>query len=216
MLVQEQKIRVLIVDDHLVVREGLAAILEPYDDLQVVGEAETGTQAVRACQELEPDVVLMDLIMPQMDGVEATRAIRSQDRGPQVLALTSYNDDHMVRGVLEAGAVGYLLKNVRAQQLADAVRAVSRGEFTIDPEANRVLIEAMRHPAPSPDVLTDREQDVLALLVHGHSNSAIGKQLGISPHTVKNHLRSIYSKLEVSTRTAAARLAMKHDLIRNH
>lgn len=212
-MTEDQTIRILIVDDHLVVREGLAALLEPYDDLQVVGEAETGAQGVRACRELQPDVVLMDLVMPDMDGVEATRAIRSEGGPVEILALTSFKDDHLVRGVLEAGAVGYLLKNVRAQVLADAVRAVSRGEFTIDPEANRVLVEAMRHPAPPPDLLTDRERDVLALLVHGHSNNEIGEQLGISPHTVKNHLRSIYGKLDVNTRTAAARLAMKHDLV---
>jgi two-component system, NarL family, response regulator LiaR len=212
---QKQTIRILIVDDHLVVREGLAALLEPYDDLLVIGEAETGTEGVRICCELQPDVVLMDLVMPEMDGIEATRAIRRECRRSQILALTSFIDDRLVRGVLEAGAVGYLLKNVRAQQLADAVRAVSRGEFTIDPEANRVLVEAMRAPPPPPDLLTDREQEVLALLVLGHSNSVIGQQLGISPHTVKNHLRSIYGKLDVSTRTAAARLAMKHDLLEN-
>lgn len=212
---QNQRIRILLVDDHLVIREGLAALLEPFDDLEIVGEAETGAQGVRACCELEPDVVLMDMVMPDMDGVEATRAIQRECKYARVLALTSFTDDRMVRGVLEAGAVGYLLKNVRAQQLADAVRAASRGEFTIDPEANRVLVEAMRHPAPSPDLLTEREQDVLALLVHGHSNSDIGGHLGISPHTVKNHLRSIYGKLDVNTRTAAARLVMKHDLLRD-
>lgn len=210
---QDQPVRVLIVDDHLVIREGVLALLEEFDDIEVIGEAETGSEAVRICSDLQPDVVLMDLMMPDMDGVEATRAIRQNCRNAQVLALTSYTDDRLVRGVLEAGAVGYLLKNVREQELAAAVRAASRGEFTIDPEANRVLVDAMRHPSPSPDLLTDRERQVLALLVHGHSNGEIGEQLDISPHTVKNHLRSIFGKLKVTTRTAAAHAALKHNLL---
>lgn len=212
-MAEEPAVRILIVDDHLVVREGLVTLLEAFPDLEVIGEAESGSEAVRLCGELQPDVVLMDLMMPGMDGVEATRAIHKQSRHVQVLALTSFKDDRLVRGVLEAGAVGYLLKNVNEQELAEAVRAASRGEFTIDPEANRVLVEAMRHPAPSPTMLTDRERDVLALLVRGHSNGEIGERLGISPHTVKNHLRSIFGKLKVSTRTAAAHLALKYDLL---
>lgn len=212
-MAEDQTVRVLIVDDHVIIREGLIALLEPYTDLEVVGDAETGAEALRICRELQPDVVLMDLMMPDMNGVDATRAIRKECKQAQVVALTSFKDDRWVRGVLEAGAVGYLLKNVKAETLANAVRAASQGQFTIDPEANRVLVEAMRDPAPSPTLLTEREKEVLALLVHGHSNSTIGKQLGISPHTVKNHLRSIFGKLDVNTRTAAARLAMKHDLV---
>jgi len=208
-----QIIRIMIVDDHLVIREGLGALLEPFTDLQVVGEADNGEEAIRVCRELQPDVVLMDLMMPGMGGVEATVTIRRECEGVQVLALTSFKDNRLVRGVLEAGAVGYLLKNVNADELAGAVRAASRGEFTIDPEANRVLVEAMRHPAPSFQPLTGREQDVLKLLADGHSNMEIGKRLGISPHTVKNHLRAIYGKLDVSTRTAAARQALKYNLI---
>lgn len=209
----DQTVRILIVDDHVIIREGLMTLLDAYADLEVVGTAETGAEALTICRKLKPDVVLMDLMMPDMDGVEATRAIRKECSEAQVVALTSSREDRYVRGVLEAGAVGYLLKNVKAEALANAVRAANRGQFTIDPEANRVLVEAMRDPAPSPTLLTDREKEVLALLVHGYSNSTIGEQLGISPHTVKNHLRSIFGKLDVSTRTAAARLALKHNLI---
>lgn len=214
-MVDHPSVRVLIVDDHLVIREGLLALLEEFSDLEVIGEADNGKEAVSICRELNPDVVLMDLMMPDMDGVEATKAIRACCPDTQVLALTSFKDDRLVRGVLEAGAVGYLLKNVNETELADAVRAANRGEFIIDPEANRVLVNAMRHPSLTPDLLTDRERDVLGLLVRGFSNSDIGKQLGISPHTVKNHLRSIYGKLKVSTRTAAAHLAQKHNLVEN-
>lgn len=212
-MADDQTVRILIVDDHVLIREGLMALLEPYADLEVVGTAKTGAEALAVCRELKPDVVLMDLMMPDMDGVDATRAIREECSQAQVVAITSFKDDRLVRGVLEAGAVGYLLKNVTAEGLANAVRAASRGEFTIDPEANRVLVEAMRDPAPSPTLLTDREKEVLALLVHGYSNSTIGEHLGISPHTVKNHLRSIFGKLDVNTRTAAARLALKHNLV---
>lgn len=212
-MVDNQTVRVLIVDDHLVIREGLLALLEEFSDIEVVGEAAGGSEAVGLCRQLRPDVVLMDLMMPDMDGVEATRAIRKECRETRVLALTSLVEDRLVRGVLEAGAVGYLLKNVNEQELAHAVRAASRGEFIIDPDANRVLVNAMRDPAPSADLFTDRERDVLALMVHGHSNSEIGERLGISPHTVKNHLRSIFGKLKVTTRTAAAHLVQKHNLL---
>jgi NarL family two-component system response regulator LiaR len=206
------KIRVLIVDDHLVVREGLATLLDAFPDLELVGEAEDGSDVVSLCRKLRPQVVLMDLVMPRVDGVEATRQVRAAFEEVQVLALTSYKDDVLVRGSLEAGAVGYLLKNVSAEELASAIRAASRGELTIAPEASQVLIDTMREPVAPGHNLTEREQDVLQLLVHGLSNNEIGEQLGISPHTVKNHLRSIYGKLNVSTRTAATRLALKYKL----
>ncbi|MFW5942092.1 MAG: response regulator [Chloroflexota bacterium] len=209
----ESKIRLLIVDDHLVVREGLTTLLEPFSDLQLVGTAANGSNIVNLCQTHDPDVVLMDLVMPNVDGVEATRRIRQKCPGVQVLALTSFKDDQLVRGVLEAGAVGYLLKNVSADELAEAIRDAYRGRPTIAPEASQVLIETMRAP-PSPGKdLTEREEEVLQLLVYGLSNNEIGERLDISPHTVKNHLRSIYTKLGVSTRTAATRVAIKHKLI---
>jgi NarL family two-component system response regulator LiaR len=208
-----ERIRVMVVDDHLMVREGLATLLETFPDLHLVGEASGGAEAAQICSEVEPDVVLMDLVMPDLDGIEATKAILAQNPGTRVLALTSFKEDELVKGALEAGAVGYLLKNITADELANGIRAAARGELVIAPEASRVLIETMRAPAPPGRDLTEREQEVLQLLVEGLSNSDIGDRLEISPHTVKNHLRSIYTKLGVSTRTAASSLAIKHGLV---
>jgi len=209
----EERIRVMVVDDHLVVREGLITLLETFPDFEIVGEASGGAQAIEIVGKLAPDVVLMDLVMPDVDGVAATRAIRQRHQEIQVLAVTSYKEMELVRGVLEAGAIGYLLKTVSAQELAEAIRAAHRGELTVAPEASQVVIEAMTAPAPPGRDLTDREDEVLALLVQGLSNNEIGEQLGVSPHTVKNHLRSIYSKLGVTSRTAATTLAIKHGLV---
>lgn len=209
----EEKIRVMVVDDHLVVREGLITLLETFPDFEIVGEASGGAQAIEIVGKLAPDVVLMDLVMPDIDGVAATRAIRQRHEEIQVLAVTSYKEIELVRGVLEAGAIGYLLKTVSAEELAEAIRAAHRGELTVAPEASQVVIEAMTAPAPPGRDLTDREGEVLALLVQGLSNNEIGEELGVSPHTVKNHLRSIYSKLGVTSRTAATTLAIKHGLV---
>lgn len=209
----EEKIRVMVVDDHLVVREGLITLLETFPDFEMVGEASGGAQAIEIVGKLAPDVVLMDLVMPDIDGVAATRAIRQRHEEIQVLAVTSYKEIELVRGVLEAGAIGYLLKTVSAEELAEAIRAAHRGELTVAPEASQVVIEAMTAPAPPGRDLTDREGEVLALLVQGLSNNEIGEELGVSPHTVKNHLRSIYSKLGVTSRTAATTLAIKHGLV---
>ena len=209
----EERIRVMVVDDHLVVREGLITLLETFPDFEMVGAAGGGAQAIEIVGKLAPDVVLMDLVMPDVDGVTATRAIRQRHQEIQVLAVTSYKDMELVRGVLEAGAIGYLLKTVSAEELAEAIRAAHRGELTVAPEASQVVIEAMTAPAPPGRDLTDREDEVLALLVQGLSNNEIGDKLGVSPHTVKNHLRSIYSKLGVTSRTAATTLAIKHGLV---
>lgn len=208
-----ERIRVMVVDDHLVVREGLITLLETFPDFKLVGEAGSGEEAIRLCAQLEPDVVLMDLVMPDLSGVEATRTIRQRHPESQVLAVTSYKQTEMVRGVLEAGAIGYLLKTVSAEELAEAIRSAHRGELTVAADASSVVLEAITSPpAPGRD-LTERELEVLELLVEGLSNSKIAGRLGVSPNTVKNHLRSIYSKLDVSTRTAATTLAIKHGLV---
>jgi len=208
-----EKIRVMVVDDHLVVREGLITLLQTFPDFKMVGEASSGEEAIRLCAELEPDVVLMDLVMPDVSGVEATRTIRQRYPDSQVLAVTSFKETEMVRGVLEAGAIGYLLKTVSAEELAEAIRSAHRGELTVAADASSIVLEAITSPpAPGRD-LTERELEVLELLVQGLSNSEIAGRLGVSPNTVKNHLRSIYSKLDVSTRTAATTLAIKHGLV---
>lgn len=208
-----EKIRVMVVDDHLVVREGLTTLLETFSDFKLVGEASSGEEAIRLCAQLEPDVILMDLVMPDLSGVEATRTIRQRHPDAQVLAVTSFKETEMVRAVLEAGAIGYLLKTVSADELAEAIRSAHRGELTVAADASSIVLEAITSPpAPGRD-LTERELEVLELLVQGLSNSEIGARLGVSPNTVKNHLRSIYGKLDVSTRTAATTLAIKHGLI---
>lgn len=210
---ETDKIRVMVVDDHLVVREGLITLLETFPDFELVGEAGSGEEAIGLCDQLQPDVVLMDLVMPDLSGVEATRTIRQRHPHTQVLAVTSFKETEMVRGVLEAGAIGYLLKTVSAEELAEAIRSAHRGEMTVAADASSAVLEAITAPpAPGRD-LTERELEVLELLVQGLSNNEIAGRLNVSPNTIKNHLRSVYSKLDVSTRTAATTLAIKHGLV---
>ncbi len=210
-------IRVLIVDDHAVVRSGLSAFLQAFDDLELVGEAATGEEAVELCREVKPDVVLMDLVMPGMDGSTATRAIRDRCPEIQVIALTSFDQDDLVQRAIEAGAIGYLLKNVRAIELADAIRSANAGRPTLAPEATQALINRMGH-APSEEPggkLTAREAEVLALLVDGLDNPRVAERLGISRSTVKFHVSNILSKLAVSSRTEAVSTALQQGLVKH-
>jgi len=210
----EEPIRVLIVDDHAVVRNGLAGFLLAFDDLELAGEASNGEVAVSLCDRENPDVVLMDLMMPNMDGAEATHRIRERHPGIQVIALTSFKDDELVQRALEAGAIGYLLKNVTAGELGDAIRAAHQGKPTLAPEAAQALIRATtRLPEPGHD-LTEREQEVLRLMVDGLSNPEIAKRLVISRSTVKFHVSSILSKLGASSRTEAVSQALKSGLLK--
>ncbi|HEX3050822.1 MAG TPA: response regulator transcription factor [Aggregatilineaceae bacterium] len=207
-------IRVMIVDDHDMVRSGLEVFLETRDDLVLVGIAASGEDAVRLCNELKPDVILMDLIMPgEMDGIAAMRAIRVQTPDAKVIALTSFKDKALVQEALQAGAIGYLLKNVSIDQLADAIRAAYYGKSTLAPEATQVLIEAATQPPPPGHDLTQREYEVLALMVEGLNNRQIAEVLTISRSTVKNHVSNILSKLGVSSRTEAVALTVQHHLI---
>ena len=205
-------IRVLVVDDHAVVRSGIAAFLLVHEDLELVGEAANGREALRACDELRPDVVLMDLVMPEMDGVAATRAIRQAHPTTQVVALTSAPQDDLVHGALQAGAIGYLMKNVGGDELAAAIRSARQGRPTLAPEATQALIQRSLHPAPLGHDLTEREREVLALLVQGLENQAIAERLVVSAPTVKFHVGNILGKLGASNRTEAVALAIQHKL----
>ena len=206
-------IRVLIVDDHDVVRTGLKFFVQAFDDLELVGEAESGQQALCLCAQVQPDVVLMDLVMPEMDGISTTRAIRQDCPEIQVIALTSFREQELVQGALEAGAISYLLKNVTADQLADAIRAAHAQRPTLAPEATQALIQAATQPPEPGYDLTPREQEVLALMVKGLSNPEIAKRLVIGLSTVKYHVSSIFSKLGVTSRAEAIALAWQHDLV---
>jgi NarL family two-component system response regulator LiaR len=211
--VAEKQIRVMVVDDHAVVRGGLAKFLMVHQDLELVGEAESGEEAVILAQRLRPDVLLMDLKMPGMDGVAATRLLREKCPGCRVIVLTSFAEDGMVQGALQAGAIGYLLKNVTVAELAAAIRSAHAGRMTLSSEATEALVHSTTQPVVHGDELTEREREVLALLVEGMSNQEIADKLFLGIGTVKFHVRNIYSKLGVDNRVAAVTLAMQRRLV---
>ena len=208
-----QRIRVLIVDDHAVVRSGLATFLQAFDDFELVGEAGDGAEAVRRCAQVSPDVILMDLLMPEMDGIAATRAIRERHPDVQVIALTSFQDQDRVQAALDAGALGYLLKNVSADELARAIRSARAGRPTLAPEATQVLIHAATRPPEPGHDLTPREREVLVLMTGGLNNVQIAKRLVVNRSTAKFHVSNILTKLGVASRTEAVALALTHHLV---
>ncbi len=208
-----QTIRVMLVDDHNVVRSGLATFLRAYDDLELVGEAKNGLEALSLCHEKNPDVILMDLMMPEMDGIAATRAIVQDYPDIKIIAMTSFEEEELVQGVLAAGAISYLLKNVSSDELVAAIRAASLGKSTLSPEAAKALIHATR-PVKQPwSDLTEREMEVLNLVVQGKSNQQIADDMFLSLATVKAHMSSILSKLQVSSRAEAIAYAIKNRIV---
>lgn len=205
-------IRIMLVDDHAVVRSGLTAFLSAYSDLELVGEAENGQQAVQRAAALQPDVILMDLIMPVMDGVAATQAIKRQYPHIQIVVLTSFQEDELVQNALRAGAVGYLMKNVTARELVTAIRAARDGKMTLSSEAAQALVRANQQ-AQETEALTEREREVLRLMVEGLNNAEIAQRLVVSLSTVKYHISNILGKLGVDNRVAAVTLAMQRKLV---
>jgi len=207
-------IRVMIVDDHAMVRKGLVAFLKNEPALELVGEAGDGREAIECCEQLQPDVILMDLVMPDLGGVAATRTIHQRWPQVQVIALTSFQEKELVQDALQAGAIGYLLKNVSGEELADAIRQAYVGRPTLAPEAVQALIQPPSEAETLAADLTRREQEVLALLVKGMSNPEIAARLFISRSTVKVHVSSILSKLGVASRAEAISLAIQNKLVR--
>lgn len=207
-------IRVMIVDDHAVVRSGLTAFIQVCDDLEMVAAARNGQEALSLCDTYKPDVILMDLVMPVMDGPTAIRRIVSDFPHTAVVALTSFHDGDLVQTALQAGATSYLLKDIAAAELAEAIRAAHAGKSTLAHEAAQVLISATTHPPQLGFDLTPRELEVLNHLALGETNLKIAKELTISRSTVKYHVSSILSKLDASSRTEAVSLALRHNLVR--
>ena len=211
------KIKIIIADDHPVVREGLSAMLAREEDILVVAEAKDGREAVKMASKHSPDIVLMDLRMPEMDGVEAIRHLKEQNPEIQVIILTTYDDDEDIFRGIEAGARAYLLKDAPREELFKAIRAVSRGESLIDPSiTGRVLdrLTKLSQQVQTPEILSDRELEVLTLIARGTSNKEIADTLTISESTVKTHIQSIFHKLEVNDRTEAVTEALKRGIIR--
>lgn len=206
-------IRILIADDHSVVRQGLRMFLQLDDDLEVVGEAGTGKEALEMSRSLHPDVVLMDMLMPVMDGVTATAAIRAELPETEVIALTSVLDDGTVVGAVRAGAIGYLLKDTQADELRRAIKAAAAGQVQLSPQAAARLVNEVRVPESQVTPLTERETDVLKLLARGKANKEIASELAIGEKTVKTHVSAILGKLGVQSRTQAALYAAQQGLV---
>ncbi len=205
-------IRIMLVDDHAVVRSGLSKFLKVNKDLQLVGEASDGEEAIQLVSLHKPDVILMDLMMPGIDGVAATRDIHKKHPEIKIIALTSFSDQNMVQGALQAGAIGYLQKNVTAAELASAIRSAYAGRMTLSPEATQALAASAAQPQIPGNQLTDRERDVLRSMVSGRNNQEIADELFISLGTVKFHVSNIFQKLGVDSRVEAVKLAIEQKL----
>lgn len=209
---ETETIRLLLVDDHTVVRQGLKMVLSLEDDLDIVGEAANGQEALEQVKNLVPEVVLMDLLMPVMDGVSAIRAVKRDFPDVEVVALTSVLEDRLVIDAVEAGAAGYLLKETGPDELVEAIRAAAKGEVRLHPKAQQRLVKEVRTPEMR-ESLTERETETLRFVAKGHANKDIAKLMGVSEVTIKTHVSSILSKLNLSSRTQAALFALKEGLV---
>ena len=213
-MAEHTRIRVMTVDDHEIMRGGIRFVLLAFDDLELVAEARSGEEAVRLCTEARPEVVLMDMKMPEMDGIAATQLLKEACPATQVLFLTGFHERSLVQHAMQAGAVGYLLKDTSKEDLAAAIRAAAAGRGTMSPEAADALVGEAKFPAPSGSGLTEREREILALLARGMSNNDIGKQLNRSPNTMRNHVSQILAKLGAANRAEAAAIAVRDGLIK--
>ena len=207
-------IRVVLADDHAVVRKGVREFLEDEPDIEVVGEASDGQQAVELAVALQPDVIVMDVAMPEVTGVEATKRIRSLAPAVRILALTAYDDEPYVFGLLDAGVTGYVLKTAESREIVRAVRATAAGQSVLDPTVATRVVARTRQPAAITEALTERELEILRLAARGLTNKQIGARLDISDRTVQNHLANVYTKLEVASRTEAVTVALQRGMIR--
>ncbi len=208
-------IRVLLVDDHAIVRKGIRALLAEIDDIEVVGEASDGQEAIAQADVLRPDVILMDLVMPGLDGIQATCQIKEQDASPPILVLTSFAGDDKVFPAIKAGAIGYLLKDSEPTDLVDAIRRVHRGEPSLQPNIAQKVLQELRRPSarpPTPDPLTDRELEVLRMVAKGLTNPDIGRRLYITEATVRTHVSNILSKLHLANRVQATLYALQEGI----
>ncbi len=209
-----QPIKVMLVDDHTVVRSGLSAVLACDDNMTMVGEASNGQEAVQKCGDLHPDVILMDIMMPVMDGIAATKIIHEKYPETKIIVLTSFKEKDLVEGALKAGAISYLLKDVSADELTVAVQGAFAGQSRLSPDAANVLIQDIREPKKETFDLTEREGEIMKLMVEGLSNNDIAERLVISHSTVKFHVSNVLSKLGVTTRTEAVAFALKNNLVK--
>ena len=212
MINKHNRIRIVIVDDHAMLRKGLAVFLMSYDDLELVGEAANGKDGLALCADQHPDVVLMDLMMPIMNGITATRLIRQAFPTIQVIILTSFGEERLIKDVLVAGAISYVFKKISADDLAQAIRHARQGIATYAPEVTNILIHSIRQPQPLFENLTPRETEVLSLMIKGMVNNDIADQLVISHATTKNHVSSILTKLGVANRLEAIVMVLEHNL----
>ena len=212
-MTEPRPIRVMVVDDHPIVRDGLKNLLLAFDDLELVGEAGDGNQAVACCRQNRPDVILMDMFMPGMDGIAATRAVLEHYPQMKVIMLTSSVEDSLVLDALQAGAAGFLLKNAAINTLAAAIRSVHAGQAALSPEATTALIHTRTGPRKPGSDLSEREREVLALIIEGLSNEEIGERLVISPATARHHVSACLHKLGAANRAQAAALATKYHLV---
>ena len=209
----EEIIKVMIVDDHMLVRDGINLLLSTFDDIQVISVVDSGDKALGLCKQEQPDVILMDMVMPNQDGPESIEYILKNFPEIKVIALTSFVEEDLVVRSIQAGAIGYLLKNVSADKLAEAIRAATLGQSTIESTAAQILLQASHKPAQVGDNLTERERQVLALIAEGMTNKEIAQQLSLSHGTVRVYVSHVLAKLGVSNRTEAARLALEHNLV---